>query len=330
MVTSAHTSAHGLYRHAVARGIPAATVSGWLGVAACELGRPGRLPAARLLDTWQLVRAELGDVAVAARAVRDWTLADYGLIGFYLAASPTMRDAFAAIASGSRLITERGSWHVVDADDTLRCVWSWAGPHTPDHALANEVMVAGVVRGIRELGAGSPVRAEFMHRAPPARTEYESLLECDVRFGRPETAVVFPRAWLDAVPRSANPALHRFLGGLVAGELAALAPPTLRARVHRVLALGLRADAASPAVADVARNLGMSERTLRRRLADERLSFRALRQTAQLERAAELLASSDGSLGEIALACGFADASAFGRAWRRSHGEAPSRSRGRR
>lgn len=325
MATTAHASAHGLLRHAVRRGLPAATVAGWLGVGVRDLERPGRLPAARVVDAWVRLRGELADAAVAARAAREWTLADHGLFGFYIAAAPTVRDALAAVAHCGGLITERGSWRIVEGDDGVRCVWSWTGPHTLDHALSNEVMVSAFARGTRELGA-PPLRVHFTHRAPPVRAEHEALLECDVRFGQPDTAVVIQRARLEAAPPKANARLHRFLGELVTGELAALAPVRVHERAARVLACRLRDRGELPALTEVARNLGMSERTLRRRLCEEGASFRAIRSAAQLDRAADLLAS-DASLSEIALVCGFADASAFGRAWRRSRSEPPSRSR---
>jgi AraC-like DNA-binding protein len=327
MTTTAHASAYALLRHAVARGVPASTVAGWLGVPARDLDRPGRLPAERVVDAWVRLRDELADAAVAARAAREWTLADYGLFGFYVATAPTLRDALAAVARCIGLLTERGSWSLVMDDDVLRCVWSWTGPRTLDHALSNEVMVSAFARGVRELSGASPRSVHFMHRAPTRGSEHAALLDCDVRFGRSSTAVLVPRARLDVVPRGANAALHRFLGGLVGGELDALGPAQVGERAARLLARRLRDDAELPALPEVARNLGMAERTLRRRLAEQGVSFRAIRNAVQLDRAADLLASSEASMSEIALACGFADASAFGRAWRRSRNQPPSRSR---
>jgi AraC-like DNA-binding protein len=327
MATTAHASAHALLRHAVARGIPAPTVAGWLGVSERELDRPGRLPAERVVDTWVRLRGELADPAVAVRAARAWTLADWGLFGFYVGSAPTLRDALAAVAHGIRLITERGSWRVVTDEHAVRCVWSWTGSRGLDHTLSNEVMVAAFARGIRELGGAAPLAVHFTHRAPAARAEHAALLGCDVRFGQASTAVVLPRARLDVAPRGANPRLHRFLATMVEGELGALAPPAVTERAAHVLARRLREDARLPPLAEVARNLGVGERTLRRRLADEGGSFRALRNAVQLDRAADLLASSDASMSEIALACGFADASAFARAWRRTRSQPPSRSR---
>jgi AraC-like DNA-binding protein len=323
--TTAHASVNVLLRHAVARGIPAATAAGWLGVAAPELDRPGRLPIPRVLDAWVTLRNELADSSVAVRATRGWSLSDHGLYGFYVTTAPTLRDALDVAIRSIRLCTERGTWRLVEDHDAVRYVWSWHGPHTPGHALLNELIVSAFARGIRELAGAPPLRIDFMHRAP--RGDHEALLECDVRFGRPVTAIVVPRGRMTAVPRGANPPLHQFLGELAAQALAELAPVDVQERAASVMAQRLRDHAEAPALPEVARNLGMSERSLRRRLAEEQISFRELRCRAQLERAAQLIARSDASLGEIALACGFADASAFGRAWRRHHGEAPSRSR---
>lgn len=327
MATTSHASAQRLLRHAETRGVPAVVVAGWLGVPAPDLERPGRLPALRVVDAWVRLRDELADAAVAARAARQWALADFGLFGFYLAAAPTLRDALAAAARASRLITERGAWRVVESGEAIRCTWTWNGPRTLDHALSNEVMVSAFARGIRELCGAPPLAVHFTHRAPRVRAEHEALLECCVRFGQPDTTVVIARARLDCVPRTANAGLHRFLDDHVTSELAALAPPRAHERAARLLACRLRDDRTLPGLAEVARNLGMSERTLRRRLTGEGVNFRALRAAAQLDRAADLLASSEASLGEVALSCGFADASAFGRAWRRRHREPPSRSR---
>src|SRR5216110_1440382 len=79
MATTSHASAQGLLRHAETRGVPGGVVAGWLGVPAQELERPGRLPALRVVGAWVRLRDELADAAVASRAARQWSLADFGL-----------------------------------------------------------------------------------------------------------------------------------------------------------------------------------------------------------------------------------------------------------
>ena len=146
-------------------------------------------------------------------------------------------------------------------------------------------------------------------------------------FGAERDGLLVARAALDVIPRQANPGLWRFLTALADEEVGRLGPGSTRARVERAIAGALDGDNA-PSARGVARAVGMSERTLRRRLIDERITFRALLDQVRRARASELLTDARVSLTEVALAAGFADVSAFGHAWRRWFGTAPSAMRG--
>ncbi len=68
---------------------------------------------------------------------------------------------------------------------------------------------------------------------------------------------------------------------------------------------------------------GLSESSQRRRLRDAGLSFRALAEAARIDYAGWALAATDLPLAEIAFRAGYADQSAFSRAFRRRMGVAP-------
>ena len=74
----------------------------------------------------------------------------------------------------------------------------------------------------------------------------------------------------------------------------------------------------------VARRLGLSERTLQRRLGEERLSFQKLVDEARRELAEGLLVQSDYSLAEVAFLSGFSEQSAFNRAFKRWMNQTPA------
>jgi AraC-like DNA-binding protein len=77
-------------------------------------------------------------------------------------------------------------------------------------------------------------------------------------------------------------------------------------------------------VADAAKQLHMHERTLNRRLRDEGTTFRQLLDEIRCEVAKQLLAGSTMPLARIATALGYADASAFSRAFKRWSGSTPA------
>ena len=77
-------------------------------------------------------------------------------------------------------------------------------------------------------------------------------------------------------------------------------------------------------VDDVARSLGMSKRTLIRRLSDERLNFTEVRQQLRRELAIRYLDDPKLNISKIAWLLGFNEVSAFTHAFKRWTGKTPS------
>lgn len=76
-------------------------------------------------------------------------------------------------------------------------------------------------------------------------------------------------------------------------------------------------------IKDISNKLNMSERTLKRRLQDEKISFRVL-QNETLHRRANVLLAKDLNLSQIAEVLGFSDLSTFSQAYKRWTGFPPS------
>ncbi|MBF5043649.1 helix-turn-helix transcriptional regulator [Aggregicoccus sp. 17bor-14] len=134
-------------------------------------------------------------------------------------------------------------------------------------------------------------------------------------FEAPEEAL----AWLGCTDA---PALARQLDALWTGEAGESA--TVRA-----LGEALRADLAQASLARAARALGLSERTLQRRLQLAGTTFQAELHRAQVRCAQALLRDSDLKLTAIALEVGCASLQHFSGLFRRLTGESPSHWRAR-
>jgi AraC-like DNA-binding protein len=334
-VVSAHSAAgftgRRLARHAAANGLPDDRVASWLGLTREQLACDPlpRIPMERLYGAWAALSRELGDPAVGVRAARGWTVADLDLYGFCVATAPTGAAAASTAARYVALVTSSGRWHMEERPAEVELTWRRSGPPTLGRAISNEVAVASFAVCFAELTSSWPLWIELRHR-PPRPAAHRDLLGCPIRFGGERDAVVLSRRALEVVPRQANAPLWRFLSALADGELHQVGPAGARARVERALVEALDAGAEVerlPSVGDVARALGMSERSLRRRLREERTSFRALLDEVRRGRAAELLAESTRSVTEVALAAGFSGASGLGHAWQRWFGRAPSAGR---
>jgi AraC-like DNA-binding protein len=128
-------------------------------------------------------------------------------------------------------------------------------------------------------------------------------------------------AWR-APMRRADPALQETLRQLarrldLGGEADDL-EVALRARLRTLLPEG-KADAAS-----VARTLGLSERTMSRRLREIGKSWRGVLDDFREAEAERLLASGRAGLSDVAFRLGFSDQTAWNRAFRRWKGMSPT------
>jgi AraC-like DNA-binding protein len=200
---------------------------------------------------------------------------------------------------------------------------------TPAHPrgigrAAHEYGMAFTLAQLRA-GTGAPIHATsvwFAHArpgdiAPLARFFGTS----ELAFGSESSGFTLSRAVLAAPMRSGDPRLLATARDLAEASMRDQPRTgTIATRVEEKL----RADLASGAdVAVVARGLGMSVRTLQRRLEEEGLTFSDAVDRVREERARAWLLEPSLSLAEIASRLGFADLATFSRAFKRWTGKPP-------
>lgn len=322
MRTASHLAALRLVDHAAGHGI-SRNAESWLGVERGQLTQPGRLPSQRMYTAWDALSGAVDDPAVAARAAREWTLERLGLLGFCVNAAPTVRDALETAVRFVGLVTDDGHWQLRPGPGVLRAVWKRPGEPVAGRALSNEMMLVAFARCFELLSGVPPLALHVRHPLRAGVQAHAALIGIEVRARQPEDQLLLPAAALDAVPRGADRALWSFLCGLAERETQPYRGPGAAERVRAQVSAIIEAGEA-PDAEGVAAKLGMSERTLRRRLADEGTSLRALIGEARVERAALMLARGDARVGEVALDVGYADASGLGRAFRRRRGVSPT------
>jgi AraC-like DNA-binding protein len=179
-------------------------------------------------------------------------------------------------------------------------------------ALIEAVLARPFGEGRCELGYPEPA---WVHR-------YRACFHGELRFGAARSAIVLP-AGLRAVrsPFSDPVAWASALPALEAQTRRAEGLDFTAARVE--LLLQQAGDAPAP-LADVARQLGMSRRTLIRRLQESGARYRELVDRHRRSRAEALLREGTYSVAEIGHRLGYEDAANFARACRRWFGTTPS------
>ncbi len=161
----------------------------------------------------------------------------------------------------------------------------------------------------------------FAHSPYGPVSEYELGLGCPVQFRQPIWAIAFTNEVLSLPIAGANPTVAQALEGEATQRLAAMASPLLHLRVEGML----RAEPALEALTtgQVAKTLGLSVRTLQRRLRDEGTSFREICNEVRRKEALGLLADSNLRISDVAEKLGFRDVAGFDNAFKRWTGRTP-------
>lgn len=169
--------------------------------------------------------------------------------------------------------------------------------------------------------AFAPRVLELAYPAPDHAADYSVMFGCEVRFDAPRNRVVIDAPWLRTVMPADNAASAQQIIALCEDQMPAGQPRSeIVAVVERLLRLHL---AENPRLVDIAAELHLTERTLRRQLQAAHTSFSELHDRVRDESARALLADSRMSIAHVGAAVGFKDAREFRRAFKRWTGMAP-------
>ncbi|MBI3675432.1 MAG: AraC family transcriptional regulator ligand-binding domain-containing protein [Proteobacteria bacterium] len=247
-----------------------------------------------------------------------WSPSAHGAIAAAMLSAPTLGDAIDVLRRYGHVRAPFFRMHIASKRDrvVLDYELSVALSEAQWRPMMEIAFVA--VRSLIQAVLGrAPVEAEFFFAAPkPSYAEkVRSALGPHVSFDSTINKVVLPKEWMGVAATGADSALYRNALSELQATLARLDDPVgLHAQVERLLQTmpdgRLGAD-------DVARALGVSRRTLTRRLSEAGTQFRDLLDGEIKARAENLLSSKKLSRDEIAERLGYRDPTSFSRACRR-------------
>lgn len=146
--------------------------------------------------------------------------------------------------------------------------------------------------------------------------------ECKIAFDRPVNQFIFDAMWLDASAGLGNRTTYALVESLCDRLIAEMSK--LAGVAGKVRALLLQDVGRQPSLTAVAGSLKMSERTLRRQLAQQGVSFRFLLDELRAQLAVKYLRETSMNNDDIAVAVGFRDPANFRHAFRRWTGRPPT------
>jgi AraC-like DNA-binding protein len=323
----------GLSRLAIARlksaGVPVAALLRRVGLTPEQIADP---------EVRLSVRSQIALLDEAAIALKDdclgFTLAcdfdprEIGLLYYVMASSQTLGDALKRVARYSKVTNEA---LVFGYREGNRLILSLAYSGIPRHSDRHQIefCMFGVLRICRMLTGQNLVPQHFWisHHRSGANSDMTRFVGTEVEFGADtdEFALSADARELPLIHSDThlNDLLLKYCEAALADRRGDMSQ--LRTRVENAISSLL--PHGRVLVEDVARSLGMSERTLARRLSDERLNFTEILQQLRRDLAVRYLDDRKLHVSKIAWLLGFRDVSAFTHACKRWTGKTPSQMR---
>ncbi len=247
-------------------------------------------------------------------------------VGMLLASMPTLRDAIETAERYQYLLQVPMIGHVTIEKDIAYLTFKYTNAvdaNSPGVRLHTESIVASIITSTAQL-IGRPltlIECKFSHDAPSYKEKYHEIFHSKISFGHPTTQLIFPATELNAHSLFCHQIHRKDYEITVESEFQSLQNSScvgdqVRQQFHNLP--NRKSD-----LNQVATQIGLTQRTLRRRLKEEGLSFRSLKEDYLLKKAEELLTESSMNIEAVALQLGYSDASNFRRALRRWKGLSP-------
>lgn len=267
--------------------------------------------------------AAFGDTGLGLAIGGRESLSSFGMLGFAMMSCRTFGDA---VRAGLEYHQISGSLLDIEMLPDGQRIWLVARERYPDpellpflceEAFASMSNVSRAMLG----PAHRLLQAEFSYPRPRYVHLYEHRFPCSLRFGASHNRMAFDAALLDTPLPTYNPITLAEAMRVCQAQVDAVVVSTeMLASLVRWLRPRLGRDVS---VQDAADALRMTERTLRRRLATEGTSFRALHDRLRAERAEQLLRDPRHSIADVGFELGYSDGREFRRAFKRWTGRTP-------
>ena len=258
------------------------------------------------------------------RAGASMNCDDYGAFGLAWKSAPNLRSSYGRAERYARILTSVSSYEVKDAQDSAYMHLHREGDRRLGLRLSNEATIASIMSISQEVSTKEfhPLAIYFKHEAPKSISAHEAYFGCPVNFGTDKDALLVSKETLQTSNRLGDESISRFFDAHLETELAKLKDDSsldkrVRIQVSQALSEGI------PTISEVAGRLGMSGRTLQRRLSEHGHTFQTLVDESRRQLAEQLLHQTGYSLADVAFLTGFSEQSAFNRAFKRWAGQTP-------
>jgi len=286
------------------------------------------LPVTSQYRFLELAAAEANDSLLGLHVAAEMDMRAIGLLFYLTGSAPTVAEALVNLARYSRTTNEALVVEISRRKDEVILAIRHLQEFDELHRQFFELLALWFIRTLhKETNHDfTLLRVTFTHARNADLREVHRLLRCPVEFAHAVDSWVLPQRAMDLPIVSGDSQLLRILTAHADDLLAERHSVTgLQGMVTNQLASLLPSGESRAAV--VARQLGMSQRSLTRHLAEEGTTFAEILEQLRQRLAARYLADDRMSVQQTAWLLGYSEVGAFNHAYKRWTGTAPRRTR---
>ncbi len=288
-----------------------------------EMTHLSAIPADHFFSLHEFLDERLGP-GFAIRVGQQMKIEDYGVLGLSWRTCSWAGEIFARSERYFKMLSNTYVFKVEKGAETST-VYLFREPHRRGLELSNEATISATVVVLKAMTEKDimPKTVTFQHDPPNELDSYHRAFQCPILFNQPHYSITYLTKDLETRTAKADEQINQFLLERVDEETKGLEFNATKLAVDVEELIKNALPSGIPGVTQIADHLGMSNRTLTRRLGENGVSFRDLIQKVQAEVTKSLLKDTSRSVAEIAFEAGFSEQSAFNRAFKRWTGKSP-------
>ena len=289
--------------------------------------RERRVPARKIFNLLELSAQTSGCETFGLQMGALRRPADVGPVALLLAHQPTLRHAIATIVRYGQMINESMLVAVDDEEDTLSVVVDFTSDGQTSLRQSHELAAATILQTLCGPAGphARPRTVHFVHRPPSDISLHTRLFGPNVHFSSGFNGFTWSHADADRISPTADPRLAQYAEDFIR-DLPFAGNAPLASEVQKAIHILLPLSGASTKA--VSARLGLSERTMQRRLSEEDIEFSSLLNNVRREHAIRHLDNARLPLSQVAEMLGYSRETSFARWFAQEFGVPPSNWRG--
>ncbi|MEQ9310657.1 MAG: AraC family transcriptional regulator [Balneolaceae bacterium] len=285
-----------------------------------------RVTVEETMKVWQAIVNQTGSQDVGLISGSRMRLSSIGVLGYLMMNSTNLGKAFEKLCVHQRLVNSIAFLNMSSEGSIIKFSLDMQEEWSPYFRYTIDFMISAAASIFNDNThkAVKPIKVGFHFPEPTNVSTYNKLFSpAPVEFGCPSTYISYSKKELASPVIGANTDLFNYFEKEL--EVALDKHDNLFQYTHKVReVIQQKLKAEIPSLEDIAREIGMSSRSLQSHLKEENTSYQSLLNEIRKEVSIKQLRNKKFNITEVAFLTGFSDISVFSRSFKKWTGLSPS------